>query len=170
MADLIRRNPFGDLSAAMDRMFDAGFSRPWRLLGSDEERLPDIPIEVSDSDAAVEVKASLPGVKAEDIQIEVEGDRLRVRAESRDESTEQRKNYYHRELAYGAAERVIVLPAAVQSDRAEATFDNGVLRLRLPKLQAAKSKQIKVQSGSSAAAELPAAKAPTAKRQAKKKA
>ncbi|HEY7270289.1 MAG TPA: Hsp20/alpha crystallin family protein [Dehalococcoidia bacterium] len=146
MADSTRRDPFTDLSSTMDRLFEEGFSRPWRFLRGIEET-QGFPVEVSESNGEVEVWASLPGVRAEDIDVTVNDDLLMIKAESRKESEEKHKNYYRQELRYGMMQRGITLPCRVETDRAEATFENGMLRLRLPKSETERPKQIHVSTG-----------------------
>ena len=146
MADVVRRDPFMDLSSTMDRLFEEGFSRPWRFLRGIEET-QSFPVEVSETDGDVEVRASLPGVKAEDIDVTVNDDVLMIKAESRQQSEEKQKNYYRQELRYGMMQRAITLPGHVETDRAEARFENGMLHLRLPKSETERPKQIHV-SGS----------------------
>ncbi len=64
MTNLTRWDPFSDMRTTMDRLFDEGFSRPWRLIPSSTEQEATFPVEVSETEEALEVKASLPGVQA----------------------------------------------------------------------------------------------------------
>jgi HSP20 family protein len=102
-------------------------------------------VEVSETGS--EVKAQLPGVKADDIDISVNDDMLMIKAETRTETEEKHKNYYRQELRYGSMQRAIALPCSVEAERAEARYENGVLELRLPKAESEKPKQIRVASG-----------------------
>jgi HSP20 family protein len=132
----------------MDRLFDEGFSRPWRVIATPNgEYEATFPVEVSETDEALEVKASLPGVRPEDVEITVANDVLTVKASHRDQTEETKRDYYRRELRYGALHRSLSLPVSVDADRAEARFENGVLYLTLPKAEALRPKQIKVSSG-----------------------
>src|SRR5262249_26780422 len=142
MTNLIRRDPFFDLRTTMDKLFDEGFSRPWRFLPSEPEA--GFPVEVSETEAEVEVKASLPGVKPEEVEITVQNDVLTIKAEHKEEQTEKKKEYYGRELRYGAFHRSFALPTSVNADGASAEYKNGVLQLRLPKSDSVRPKQIKV--------------------------
>ncbi len=90
------------------------------------------------------MKASLPGVESEDIDISVHGDSLTIRAHSKEETEEKGKHYLRREMSYGSMQRSFTLPSHVDSDKSEASFQNGVLRLKLPKTTPAGAKQIKV--------------------------
>ena len=145
MANLTRRDPFLELSETMDRLFEGGFSRPWRLLQNSRDETVSMPIEVSEAEDEICVKASLPGVNPEDIDISVQGDMVQIRAESREEAEDKQQNYIRRELNYGVVQRSISLPSRVDTNRTEATFQNGVLRLRLGKSEEAKPKRIQVQ-------------------------
>jgi HSP20 family protein len=146
MANLTRWDPFTDLRSTMDRLFDDGFSRPWRLIPSVEYREASFPVEVSETDGEIEVKASLPGVKPEEVEITVTNDVLTIKAEHKETVEDKKRDYYRREIRYGAMQRSLSLPVSVDSDKAEARFENGELSLRLPKADAVRPKQIKVAS------------------------
>jgi len=128
----------------MDRLFDEGFPRPWRFAAPDFES--GFPVEIAETDHDVEVKASLPGVKPEDVEITVINDLLSIKAQHRTETEEKKKDYHRRDIRYGAYHRTITLPVSVDSDKAEASFENGMLSLKLPKAEALRPKQIKVNS------------------------
>ena len=150
MTSVTRWDPFADLRGTMDRLFDDGFSRPWRLLPATngEGFEATFPVEVSTTDTDIEVKASLPGVKPEEVEITVQNDVLTIKAEHKDTSEEKKRDYYRREIRYGAFHRSMTLPVSVDSDKAAAKFENGVLSLTLPKAEALRPKQIKVGSAS----------------------
>jgi HSP20 family protein len=101
-------------------------------------------IDIKDDDKHVSVTAELPGVTRDDVKIEVSGNRLTLRGEKKEEKTEKKDNWWHREASYGSFMRQVTLPVEVDAEHAEAKMDNGVLRVRLPKLVAAKTKAIKV--------------------------
>ena len=90
------------------------------------------------------MKAALPGVSPEKVDISVANDVLTIKAEHREEVEDKRREYYRREIRYGAFNRSLSLPVSVEADRAEARFENGVLHLRLPKAEALRPKQIKI--------------------------
>jgi HSP20 family protein len=146
MTSVTRWDPFADLRGTMDRLFDDGFSRPWRLIpaASTEAYEATFPVEVSETEGEIEVKASLPGVKPDEVEITVQNDVLTIKAEHKDTSEEKKRDYYRREIRYGGFHRSMSLPVSVDSDKAEATFENGVLSLTLPKAEALRPKQIKV--------------------------
>lgn len=151
MTNLVRRDPFGDFRTTMDRLFDEGFSRPWRFLAPQTEYESPFPVEVSETDEAVDVKASLPGVKPEEVDISVANDVLTIKAEHRETTEDKKREFYRREIRYGAFNRSMNLPVSVDADKAEASFENGLLHLHLPKAAANRPKQIKVTGGSNGA-------------------
>ena len=139
MTSVTRWDPFSDLH----RLFDDGFARPRRLIQT-EAYTATFPIEVSETEGDLEVKAALPGVKPEEVEITVQNDVLTIKAEHKDTTEEKKRDFYRREIRYGTFHRAMTLPVSVDSDKAEATFENGVLHLHLPKAEALRPKQIKV--------------------------
>lgn len=147
-----RWDPFGDLVGlreAMDRLVNDAFVRPARALGAVGDggvaELP-MPVDVAETGDAVTIKASLPGVKPEDIDVNITGDVVTIRGEMKSETEKEEGNYHRREIRYGSYVRSFPLPSLVKADDAEATFENGVLTLRLPKADEVKPRQIKVQA------------------------
>ncbi|HUY80016.1 MAG TPA: Hsp20/alpha crystallin family protein [Ktedonobacterales bacterium] len=131
----------------MDRMFRDGFARPVSDWFADVNG--SIPVDVSETDKAFVVRASIPGVKPEDIQISAHGDRLTLRAQSQSEhETRDGESYLMRERQVSSFYRTLTLPAPVNPDTAEAKYDQGVLTLTLPKAAPGQPRQIKVQGGS----------------------
>jgi HSP20 family protein len=138
-----RRDPFDELGRTMDRLFEQGFSRPWRLLRNDFAA-SNIAIELSESSGAYHVRATLPGVRPEDVEITVQGDTLRLKAESHEETTDQHRTYHLREISPGTRTRDLHLPAPVESDGAEASLNDGILTIRLPKATVTGPQRIEV--------------------------
>jgi HSP20 family protein len=147
VTNLTRWDPIGEMRTTMDRLFDEGFSRPWRLMPNSTEYDATFPVEVSETDEALEVKASLPGVKPEEVEVTVANDVLTIKAAHQEKTEEKKRDYYRREIRYGSFHRALSLPVSVDSDKAEASFENGILRLTLPKAEAVRPKQIKVGGG-----------------------
>lgn len=146
MPNIVRREPARDLVSlreAMDRLFEDSFVRPWGLAPFEGTSLS---MDIYQTDDAVVVKASLPGVKADEIDVSVTGDMLTIKGESEAEQEVKEENYIRREMRYGSFTRTVPIPVSVQSDKAEATFENGVLTLTLPKAEEVKAKAIKVQA------------------------
>jgi HSP20 family protein len=145
MAAITRWDPFAEVASLHDRM-NRLFEDPrvWRVsLGESGESFP---IDVLDTNDDVIVKASLPGVKPEDIEISITGQVLTLKGETREEHEEKAQNWYRRERRQGSFVRQIQLPTEVDSGKAEAVFEDGVLRLTLPKAETVKPKTIKVQA------------------------
>jgi len=148
MANIIRWDPFGEmvgLRRAMDRWLDEGIARPWRMLGWDAGD-GYVPLDLYETDEALVVKASLPGVKPEDVEVTITGDTLTIKGESKREEEEKKTNYYRQEAWYGGVARSLTLPSQVEADKAEAVFEHGVLTLTMPKAESMKPKTIKVKA------------------------
>jgi HSP20 family protein len=142
MSNLIRWGPMREVASMrgmMDRIFDDLYSRQ---SGLNELGFPAVDLYQNEND--VVVKATLPGVKPDDIQISVSGDTLTVRGEVKQEEQTKEKNYIIRERSYGLFSRSITLPVAVLADKAQAEFAHGVLTLTLPKAEETKPRTIKV--------------------------
>jgi len=90
------------------------------------------------------VKAELPGMEKDDIEINLTDDRLTIKGEKKQEQETKRENYYRSERSYGSFIRTLDLPREVQTDKVKAAFKNGVLEIRLPKTEEAKKKETKV--------------------------
>src|SRR5918911_481178 len=154
---LDRWDPFREmmtLREAMDRFIQQGaMTRPGQLLSS---MRPDaIPLEVVERDDAFLVKAAIPGVKPEDVEVVVQGERLTIRAQTRAEEERHGDNWLMKEHRTGSLQRTVTLPASVSSENAEARIENGVLTLRLPKAQEARPRRISVGTGTPAGGPAP---------------
>lgn len=145
MANLVRFEPIREMvrmSDAMDRLFDNIYGRGWR----DNDFIDAPSMDMYQTPNDIVVKASLPGMKADDIQISVVGDVLTLRGETRVEEEVKDASYHIRERRSGSFARSIPLPASVQADKAKAEFENGVLTLTLPKAEEMKPKTITVKA------------------------
>ena len=148
MANLIRWDPFRDmvtLREAMDRLLEDSVVRPRGGLAP-SEGLATLALDVFESADDVTVQASLPGIKPQEVDISITGDVLTIKGEKSEETEEKQGNYHLRERRYGAFQRSVSLPAAVQADKADAVFENGVLTLTLPKVEEIKPKSIKIKT------------------------
>jgi len=145
MTNLIRWEPFREmltLREMMDRMIDEVFERPFGVTFAGQ-----VPaIDMYQTDSEVVVKAALPGVKADDVQISVTGDVLTIKGEIKQEEEQKGRSYHIREHRWGAFERSIVLPTAVVADKAKAEFENGILTITLPKAEEVRPKTITVKA------------------------
>jgi HSP20 family protein len=141
-----RPSPFNDLVTlrqAMDRLFDDTVFRPLTTFSGQGE-LARLPLDVRTTPEALHIEASLPGVAPEDVDITVENGTLTIRAEDRTERTEDEKGWVVREIARGSVMRTVTLPTGLEADKAEATFEHGLLKLRIPKAEQVKPKQIRI--------------------------
>ena len=107
-----------------------------------EEAAPSIDI-FTEKDNVV-VKAELPGIKKEDINVSITDQTMRISGEKKREEKTEKKDYYWEERSYGSFVRSFQLPAEVQTDKASAKFKDGVLEIKIPKTEAAKKKEKKV--------------------------
>ncbi len=161
---LVRRpSPFSELLTlrqAMDRLFDDTVFRPFSAVsGPDFARLP---LDVRSTADALLVEAELPGVKPEDVEITVENGTLTIRAEDRTERTEEQGDWLVREIGHGSVMRAVTLPSGLEADKAEATFEHGVLKLRIPKAEQVKPRQIQIKPVTSGEAKAVGAGTPAA--------
>ncbi len=101
-------------------------------------------LNVTENENNLYLRAELPGLKAEDIEISVEGDTLTLRGERKPEEPSEKISYHRREREMGRFRRVISFPTRINPEGVEAVFRNGVLKLILPKAEEAKPKQIQV--------------------------
>jgi len=131
------------LRQAMDRLFEDSFVRPSRLLTSLGEAAAPA-LDVYQTPSEVVVKTALPGLKPEDINIDITGDTLTIRAETKGEQDIKKEDYLYQERRYGAFSRSMVLPGGLKRDKAEASLGEGILTLSIPKAEEAKPKAIKV--------------------------
>lgn len=148
MASLVRWEPAREmlsLREAMDRLFEESFLQPGRF-GFGDSPAALLPVDLYETDDQVVVKATVPGLKPEEIEVTITGDVLTIKGEFKSEEKTEKRNYLRQERRYGSFCRQVGLPGGVDSDKATATFDNGVLTLELPKVETAKAKAIKVVS------------------------
>jgi HSP20 family protein len=144
---VVRWDPFADMAdlrREMDQVFGDFFGRTPSKMAATEAIWSPL-VDIHETKDSFQLKAELPGVKQEDIQVSVEGDALTLKGERKRE-TEVKEDQYHRiERSYGRFERVILLPSVVDPDRVKATYGDGVLEIQLPKREEAKPKEVKVE-------------------------
>ena len=143
MSTLVRWDPFAVHTAHrhMDRLFGDFFGP--RVVAWEPAELG-FALDVYETDDAVVVKGALPGVRPEEVDISVTGDVLTIKGETKSEEETKDGNYHRRELRYGAFARSVALPTLVDHDKAEATFENGILTISLPKAEEVRPKSIKI--------------------------
>ena len=146
-----------NLRDTMERLIQENFARPaGSILPAMRGAVAMDVIEKGDS---FEVRASLPGIKPEDVHIMVQGDRLTIRGET--SSDDERKgdqkedNWILRERRSGSFYRSITLPSQLDADRATARFENGVLVLEIPKAETAKAKRVSIQDAQQGTSQSP---------------
>jgi len=140
-----RWDPFREaisLRDAMNSLLQESFVRPGGM--PVQAGYSAMPLDVCESENEFVVKAAMPGIKPEDVQITVQGDMLTIRGESKAEEEKKGEQWHLRERRFGSFQRSVSLATPVNSDQAQAHFEHGVLTLTLPKSEAAKPRQIKV--------------------------
>lgn len=140
----VRWNPateFDALRHQMDRLFDE--------MTGDRALTPQwgqLPIELNDADNNLELKAQVPGLNPNDLDVTVNRDSVTISGEYRYENEEQ--NSYGSEFQYGKFSRTISLPVGIQQDNVQADYNNGILTLHLPKIEQAANQKVKINLGS----------------------
>ena len=136
----------------MEKRFEEFFRRPFSMLGPSwfpAIRMPEIgevsaKVDIFEEGNDVVVKAELPGMKKEDLDVNLTDDTITVSGEKKKEEKIEKKDYYRVERSYGSFTRSFRLPKEVQSDKAKANFKDGVLEIRVPKTEEAMKKEKKV--------------------------
>ena len=147
------QDTFLDLRSQMNRLFDEFLEGPFGIspFSGESSFMRDFAprLDISETDKEVTISAELPGLEPEDINISLEGNALTISGEKHAEKEEKGKRYYRLERSYGSFHRSIPLPEEVDEDKIDATFKRGVLKVKLPKTQAAqqKSKHITIKTG-----------------------
>ena len=142
-----RPSPFGELLSlrqAMDRLFEDSYVRPRAGWAGGGAEVSPVALDVAAGTDALQIQAALPGVRPEDVEITVEDGTLSIRGTSREERNENEGGYVVQEIRRGEFSRSISLPSGLEPDRAEATFENGILSLRIPKAEQTKPRQIRI--------------------------
>jgi HSP20 family protein len=143
---LIRRTGFGDLLSlrqAMDRLFEDSFVNP-RTWQFGEGQL--VPVDVYATNDEVVVEAILPGVKPEEVDITMEGNALTLAGDT-SATVPDREGLLLQEIRRGRFIRTLTLPEGLEPDKATATFEDGILTLRIPKAEQVRTRQIKITTG-----------------------
>jgi len=106
-------------------------------------------VGIRETDKELIIEADLPGVEEKDIELEVENDKIIIRGERKLKEEIKKENYYHLESSYGSFSRIIGLPNYVDANQADAKMENGILEIKLPKVEEKKSKKIQIKSTAS---------------------
>jgi HSP20 family protein len=137
--------PFWDferMRTEMDRLWDSFFERGALRGGDGNEWLPSL--DVAETKNEIVVKAEVPGLEPRDIDISLSDGLLTIKGEKKQEREEKEESYHLVERSYGSFARSIRLPNEVQSDKINASYKNGVLKVVLPKSEEAKKKEVKI--------------------------
>lgn len=147
MANLSRWDPYREMMnfrRLMDRFFEDS------LMNEGDWNQPvrwQLPVDVMEKEDEYIVKASLPGINPDDLNITYNNGALTIEAETRDEEEIKEDRYLVRERRFGSFSRTIALPASINANQIEAHYDAGILTLRLPKTEEVKPKRIQVRGG-----------------------
>lgn len=137
-------NPFGTLST-LNRVveeFLGDYTRPYE--GGEVSRAWQPPVDIVETEHAYEVRAELPGIAKEDVQLSLENNILTLSGERKFEKDVEKGNFHRIERAYGTFNRSFTLPARVSTERVEAKYDNGLLTVVIPKAEEAKPRRIEI--------------------------
>jgi HSP20 family protein len=143
---IVRRpSPFGELMSlrsAMDRLFEDSFVR--HPYGTGFDQMATLPLDVTSTADALIVEAAMPGIKPEDVEITVENGTLSIRGEQRQERREGEGENLVQEIRRSSVSRTVSLPSGLEPDKASASFEHGMLTLRIPKAEEVKPRQIRI--------------------------
>ena len=145
MTTLVRWDPFREmmqLQNAVDRLFEAELASTlplWRQTGAWA-----LPLDVIETDDEFIVKASIPGINPDELDISLVDNVLTIKGEIKAEEESEDVRYHLRERRFGMFQRSISLPVPVNADKVEATYENGVLILHIPKAEEVKPKHISI--------------------------
>jgi len=147
MSNLTRWDPFREMAnwrSMVDRMFDNSFWGP--LANWTEPASWNLALDVSETKDEFLVKASLPGINPDDLEITYDNNVLSIQGEVKEDKENGDQHFHLRERRYGSFYRSITLPSSVKADAIKAAYDSGVLTLHLPKSEEAKPKRIAIHS------------------------
>lgn len=142
-SNMTRRDPFSNL-ATLDRLFSGVLAEPFFTSNGTSLEEGTLPLDISEDDTHVIVRASLPGFSKEQIQVEVHEGVLTIKAEKREEHEEKGERFYRRERRIGSMSRRVALPSVVQESEAKAELRDGELTLRLCKEPKATPRKIAI--------------------------
>jgi len=147
MSNLTRSDPLDEMMSfrnGLDRFFD----RSWMPFGMVRRDAFDLALDLSENDDAFVVETSIPGVNPDNLEITYTDRVLTIKGETKEDTEKKEEGRYHlRERRFGSFCRSISLPAPINEKDIQATYENGVLNLRLPKSEEAKPKKIPIKSG-----------------------
>lgn len=144
-------SPFEEMDRLMESFFPRQWLRPfrwempsWSELGAPlEMRSPRV--DIIDRDSDIVVKAEIPGVRKEDLDVSMTDSTVTIKGSTSHEEKQEKGNYYRCEISRGSFRRTVALPANVDTDKAKAVFNDGILELTIPKVEKSKRKSITVE-------------------------
>jgi len=143
---LIRRNPAREVTSLhekIDRLFDETFNPPaW--LSFREENAESIALDLYEEGDKVIIQASVPGIRPQDLHVQLRDDMMSIRAEVQEESEHRDRIYHLQEHRHGGLERTVALPCQVIPEKAEAVYQDGLLTLTLPKAHEVSAREIEI--------------------------
>ena len=145
MSNLAPWEPFREMMTlrdAMNRLFEESVLRPGTFPA--EATGVAAPVDVYETDNNIVLKAAVPGLKPDDIDVTITGEVLTIKGEYKQEEKTERRNYIHQERRYGSFCRQLTLPTAVDTTKVSAVFEDGVLTLEMPKREEVKPKSVKI--------------------------
>ena len=143
--EMVPWRPFGELRSfrgEMDKLWDRFFGE--RPFGKDLSEAWSPSVDISETEDNLLVKAELPGLEAKDVDVSLSGDLLTIKGEKKKEKEEKDEHHHYIERYAGTFQRSFRLPVDVHTDKVEASFENGVLKVTLPKAEKAKKKAIEI--------------------------
>ena len=146
---LIRWEPFREIDSLqreMNSLFDNLMSRPERgSVATGPNFLP--AAEMQETPNAIELKVEVPGMEANDLDVQVTAEAVSISGERKSEAKTEERGMTRSEFRYGSFQRIIPLPTKIQNDKVQADYKNGVLHLTLPKAEAEKNKVVTINLG-----------------------
>ena len=136
MSDLL------DIRDEMNRIFDDFTRRPFRIGLRESGWNPSV--DIAETNEEIVVKAELPGMTKEDVNISITDNILTLKGEKKQEKEVKEENYHRIERSYGSFQRSFTLPVKIQHEKVKATFKDGVLNISIPKAEEVKPKQIEI--------------------------
>jgi HSP20 family protein len=149
MSRVVRWDPFRDMvsmRSQMDRLMDEWLRASNNWENGENGHAIRLALDVSENEGSFTVRASIPGVHPEDLDVSFSDNALTIKGETREEHIGENERFHLRERRFGQFMRTIALPVAVDADNINAHFENGVLTLTLPKAEETKPRKISIQS------------------------
>ncbi len=143
-------SPFNEMEDMLDKYFSQGWLRPFQMDWPSFPKMKTVfegkppSVDIIDRDDEVVVKAELPGVDKDDIDISVTSNTVSIKGSTSHEEKEEKGDYYRCEMSRGSFARTMSLPAEVDESKSKAKFKDGILELKLPKLKKSKRHKVKI--------------------------